>query len=134
MSKMNPVVHFEMAAENGKRMSEFYTKVFGWQTQQLGEEMGGYILASTTETGSNGMPKNPGTINGGFYQKTDDPVSNNPSVVISVDDINEAIGKIKSSGGKVLGDVQEIPGIGKYISFLDTEGNRVGALQPLPMQ
>ncbi len=134
MSKMNPVVHFEMAADNGKRMSEFYNKVFGWQTQQLGEEMGGYILASTTETGSNGMPKNPGAINGGFYQKTNDPVSNHPSVVISVDDINESIGKIKNNGGKILGEVQEIPGIGKYISFLDTEGNRVGMLQPAPMQ
>ncbi len=32
MSKMNPVVHFEMAAENGKRMAEFYTNVFGWKT------------------------------------------------------------------------------------------------------
>ncbi len=134
MSKMNPVVHFEMAAENGKRMSEFYTKVFGWQTQQLGEEMGGYILASTTESGQNGMPKNPGTINGGFYQKTDDPVSNHPSVVISVDDLNESVGKIKNNGGKILGDVQDIPGIGKYISFLDTEGNRVGVLEPSPMQ
>ncbi|RPI70832.1 MAG: VOC family protein [Ignavibacteriales bacterium] len=131
---MNPVVHFEMAVENGKRMSEFYSKVFGWQTQQLGEEMGGYILATTTETGSNGMPKNPGAINGGFYQKTDDPVSNHPSVVISVDDINELIGNIKNSGGKILGEVQEIPGIGKYISFLDTEGNRVGMLQPSPME
>ena len=134
MSKMNPVVHFEMPAENGKRMAEFYTKVFGWQTQQFGEEMGGYILATTTETGSNGMPKNPGAINGGFYKKMDDPVSNHPSVVISVDDINESIGKIKSGGGKILGEIQEIPGIGKYISFLDTEGNRVGMLQPSPMQ
>ena len=131
---MNPVVHFEMAAENGKRMSEFYSKVFGWQTQQLGEEMGGYILVSTTETDRNGMPKNPGAINGGFYKKTDDLVSNHPSVVISVDDINASIGKVKSSGGKVLGEIQEIPGIGKYISFLDTEGNRVGMLQPSPMQ
>ena len=131
---MNPVVHFEMASEDGKRMSNFYTKVFGWQTQQLGEEMGGYILVTTTETGSNGMPKNPGAINGGFYQKTDDPVSNYPSVVISVDDINESIGKIKNSDGKILGEIQEIPRIGKYISFLDTEGNRVGMLQPSPME
>jgi hypothetical protein len=130
---MNPVVHFEMASEDGKRMSNFYTKVFGWQTQQLGEEMGGYILVTTTETGSNGMPKNPGAINGGFYQKTDDPVSNYPSVVISVDDINESIGKIKNSSGKILGEIQEITGIGKYISFLDTEGNRLSILQPLEM-
>jgi predicted enzyme related to lactoylglutathione lyase len=119
-----------MPAENRKRMAEFYTNVFGWQTQQLGPEMGDYVLVSTTETGQNGMPKNPGTINGGFYKKTEDPISNNPSVVISVDDINESIGKIKNGGGKILGEIQEIPGIGKYVSFLDTEGNRVGMLQP----
>lgn len=134
MAKMNPVVHFEMAAENGKRMAEFYSKVFGWQTQQLGEDMGNYILASTTETGNDGMPKNPGAINGGFYQKMDDPALNHPSVVIAVDDINESIEMIKNNGGKISGDVQEIPGIGKYISFHDTEGNRVGMLQPLPMR
>ena len=133
MSKMNPVVHFEMAAENGKRMAEFYTKVFGWHTQQLGPEMGEYVLVSTTDTGQDGRPKMPGAINGGFYQKTEDPILNNPSVVISVDDINDSIGKIKNGGGKILGEIQEIPGIGKYISFLDTEGNRVGMLQPAPM-
>ena len=48
MSEMNPVVHFEMAAENRKRMSEFYSNVFGWKTQQLGPEMGDYIVAQTT--------------------------------------------------------------------------------------
>ncbi|OGU30547.1 MAG: glyoxalase [Ignavibacteria bacterium GWA2_35_9] len=130
---MNPVVHFEMPAENRKRMAEFYTKAFGWQTQQLGSEMGEYILVTTSEVGDNGFPKQPGTINGGFYQKTDDPLSNHPSVVIAVDDINESIGKIKNGGGKILGEIQEIPGIGKYVSFLDTEGNRVGMLQPSPM-
>jgi hypothetical protein len=72
-----------------------------------------------------------GAINGGFYQKTDDPVSNHPSVVIAVDDINNSIQKIKKGGGKVLGEVMPIPGIGSYVSFLDTEGNRVGVLQPL---
>lgn len=133
MSKMNPVVHFEMSAENTKRMAEFYSKVFGWQTQQLGEEMGGYILASTTETGENGMPKNPGAINGGFYQRMADPASNYPSVVISVDDLDDSVNKIKNAGGKISGKTEDIPGIGKYISFFDTEGNRVGMLQPKSM-
>lgn len=130
---MNPVVHFEMPAENRKRMAEFYTKAFGWQTQQLGPDMGEYVLATTTESDETGRPKIGGAINGGFYQKTDDPVSNHPSVVIAVDDINDSIQKIKSGGGKVLGKPMEIPGIGKYISFIDTEGNRVGLLQPLQM-
>lgn len=130
MAKMNSVVHFEMSAEDGKRMSEFYSKVFRWQTQQFGEEFGGYILVTTTETDANGIPKNPGAINGGIYKRTDDPALNPPSVVISVDDINDSMEKVKNNGGKVLGNVEDIPGIGKYISFIDTEGNRVGMLQP----
>lgn len=47
---MNPVVHFEMPAEDRKRMADFYTKVFGWKTQQLGEDMGNYVLATTTDS------------------------------------------------------------------------------------
>jgi predicted enzyme related to lactoylglutathione lyase len=68
---MNPVVHFEMPAEDKKRMADFYTKVFGWKIQQLGEDMGSYVLATTTDSDEKG-PKKPGAINGGFFQKTDD--------------------------------------------------------------
>jgi len=38
--------------------------------------------------------------------------------------------KVQSAGGKVLGEPLEIPGIGWYVSFFDTEGNRVSMLQP----
>lgn len=133
MSKMNPVVHFEMPAEDRKRMAEFYTKVFGWQSQFLGPEMGEYVVVSTTEADANGRPKNPGAINGGFYQKTDDPNTHHPSVVIAVDDIKTSIQNIKKAGGTVLGEPMEIPGIGMYVSFKDTEGNRVSVLQPAGM-
>lgn len=136
--KMNPVVHFEMPAEDKKRMSDFYTKVFGWQTNQLGPEMGSYVVVMTTESDKNG-PKRPGAINGGFYQRTSDPVSQHPSVVIAVDDIKEAMIKVKKAGGKVLGgrvpgEPDNIPGVGLYASFIDTEGNRVSMLEPVRMQ
>ena len=54
---MNPVVHFEMPAEDRKRIADFYTKVFGWKTEQLGEDIGNYVLATTTDSDENG-PKN----------------------------------------------------------------------------
>jgi uncharacterized protein len=133
MAKMNPVVHFEMPAENRKRMAEFYSKTFGWHTQQLSPEMGDYVVVSTTESGDDGRPKMTGAINGGFYQKTDDLNTQHPSLVIAVDDVNESIKKIKSGGGTVLGEPMDIPGVGKYISFIDTEGNRLSILQPLQM-
>ena len=95
--KMDPVRHFEMPAEDRKRMSEFYTNAFGWQTNQLGPEMGEYVLVTTTEVDENMMIKKPGAINGGFFQKTDDVASQYPSVVIQVDDIKKSIKKVEKA-------------------------------------
>ena len=126
---MNPVVHFEIPAEDRKRIANFYTKVFDWKIQQLGEDMGNYVLATTTDSDENG-PKKPGAINGGFFQKTDDKPAQYPSVVIAVEDIKEHMMNVEKSGGKVLGEPMDIPGVGLYVSFFDTEGNRVGMIQP----
>jgi len=37
---------------------------------------------------------------------------------------------VTKAGGKVLGEPVDIPGVGSYVSFIDTEGNRVSLLQP----
>ena len=127
---MNPVVHFEMPYDNRQRMAAFYQSAFGWQTQMLGAEMGNYVVAHTTET-VDGMVSTPGTINGGFYERKADWPAQHPSVVIAVDDIRAAMQQVAAAGGEVLGEPMEIPGIGQYVSFMDTEGNRVSMLQPL---
>jgi predicted enzyme related to lactoylglutathione lyase len=125
---MNPVIHFEMPAEDRTRMAKFYSGVFGWQTQMMGEDFGNYVTVSTTDTGPDGRPTTPGAINGGFYPKTADAPTT--SVVIGVDDIKAHAKKVAAAGGKLLGDPVEIPGIGWYVSFIDTEGNRLSMLQP----
>jgi predicted enzyme related to lactoylglutathione lyase len=129
---MDSVVHFEMPYENRDRMKSFYETAFGWQTQTMGPEMGNYVLATTTETGPDGMVKTPGAINGGFYEKPSDGDGLHPSVVIAVTDLAESIRRITAAGGTLLGEPMEIPGVGQYASVRDTEGNRVGVLQPLP--
>ena len=127
---MNPVVHFEMPSQDKNRMAEFYAKTFGWKTKMLGADMDDYVLVTTTETDKNGSPKKLGTINGGFYKKSADKPAQYPSVVVAVDDIKDAMKKITKAGGKVLGEPVEIPGHGLYVSFFDTEGNRVSMMQP----
>ena len=52
---MDSVVHFEMPYEKRDRMAKFYQSAFGWQTQMLGEEMGNYVIAITTDTGERGQ-------------------------------------------------------------------------------
>jgi len=131
--KMNPVVHFEMPYEDHQRLVKFYSQAFGWQMQKMDSDMGDYVTAATTETDENRMVKTPGAINGGFFPKKPDWPAQYPSVVISVDNIKSAVKNIQDAGGKVLGDPVEIPGIGQYVSFTDTEGNRVSILQPMNM-
>lgn len=144
MPKPNPVVHFEMGYNDRERIKKFYEGVFGWQTQQFGAEMGNYVVARTGESDeSSGWPIKPGYINGGFYQKIADPLSHAPSIVIAVDDIRQAMKDVVAAGGKILGSMgsdgkhndepQMIPGVGLWISAMDTEENRFSLLQPKGM-
>ena len=92
--------------------------------------MGDYVIVTTAETNVNpGAPA--GAINGGFFPKKPDWPAQYPSVVIAVDDLESAMQRVGKEGGKVLGEPVQIPSIGRYISFFDTEGNRVSMLQPV---
>lgn len=128
---MDPVVHFEMPYDDPQRMARFYRSAFGWQTTQLGAEMGSYVLVSTTESDRTGRPAQAGAINGGFFERKPEWPAQHPSVVVAVKDIRAAIQRVTEAGGQVLGEPMDIPGVGKYVSFSDTEGNRVSMLQPL---
>ena len=136
MSNMNPVVHFEMPYDGIEWPTSIQRLSVG-NHQLLGPEMGNYVVVATSENDEKtGRPRNPGVINGGFFARTKD--THYPSVVIAVEDIRQAMKKVLEAGGKVLGgqktgEPDAIPGVGLYVSFLDTEGNRVSMLQPAPL-
>lgn len=127
---MNPVVHFEMPGADMERMKKFYESAFGWKLNQLGADMGGYVVAQTDETDADGMLKKTNRINGGFYNKSGNTLMSGPSLVVAVDDMEEARKRVEAAGGKLLTEAVEIPGIGHYASFEDTEGNRLSILKP----
>jgi len=125
---MYPAIHFEMPAKDNERVRKFYESVFGWQITQLSPEMGDFLLAFTTETDDRDrMPKRLGAINGGFYKKT--KPDQQTKITILVDDIRDVMKKVKAAGGKFLdgahGELDEVPGVGVFATFTDTEGNVV---------
>ena len=127
---MDPVVHFEMPYRDGPRAARFYAAAFGWQTQMLGPHMGHYIVATTALADARpGAPA--GAINGGLYPHKPDWPAQYPGVVIGVADLRAAMARVAAAGGQVLGEPMTIPGIGDYVAFVDTEGNRHAMLQPL---
>jgi hypothetical protein len=124
----NRIVHFEIEATDRERATRFYAQAFGWETQQMGEEMGNYVVVTT------GDPKEPGGINGGIYVPPSGAAKelNAYSCVVGVDDIDQAMQQVKSAGGEVMGDKMDIPGIGVFARCKDTEGNIFTMLQPSP--
>lgn len=127
---MNPVVHFEMPYRDAARAMRFYSEAFGWQLQDLGPAMGHYVLATTAVTDVRpGAPA--GAINGGLFPCRPDWPAQHPAVVIGVEDLAAACARVQAAGGTVLGEPMRIPGVGDYVAFTDTEGNRHSLLQPV---
>jgi predicted enzyme related to lactoylglutathione lyase len=124
----NRVVHFEIEAVDRDRAKNFYAQAFGWRMEQLGEEMGNYVVVTT------GDPKDPGGINGGIYMTAPGATKelNAFSCVVGVENIDQAMQSVKSAGGELLGDKMDIPGIGILVRCQDTEGNIFTILQPAP--
>jgi predicted enzyme related to lactoylglutathione lyase len=115
------VVHFEIPAENPEQLGKFYEKVFNWKIKQWGQEQ--YWLA---ETG----PKEKMGIGGAIYKKS--PEMDRTVNTIGVENIEESMKMVKENGGRIKGEVMDIPGVGKDVMAFDPEGNLFGMIEPLP--
>jgi predicted enzyme related to lactoylglutathione lyase len=122
---MDKVVHFEITTDDLGRAKEFYGSVFEWQLQDV--DMGGgmtYTTVGTVPVDDKMMPTEPGAINGGMMQRSADIPT--PVITVGVDAIDDTIKKIESAGGSVVTPRTEIPGMGAFAYFKDTEGNLLG--------
>ena len=122
---MGKVVHFEIPIDDLERAKGFYGPVFGWQlqTMQMGE--GEYTIAMTTPVDEQTqLPTEPGAINGGLMRR--DRATPSPVITIGVDDIDDSLKQIEGAGGSVVQARTEIPGMGAFAYFTDTEGNVMG--------
>ena len=112
----NPIVHFEIPADDVQRAKKFYEDAFGWKISDPWNM--NYFLVETRAEGEAG-------INGGLMprQNPGQPFMN----YINVADIDEACKKVENAGGTVVLPKKEIaPRMGWIAAFKDTEGNILG--------
>ena len=113
---MNRVSYFEMSALNMDRAKNFWEKTFGWKFQKW-EGMEYYGV--TTGTDSEG-------IDGGLsLREKDNQVVNN----IEVASVEQTVAAIVKNGGKILVPKTEIPGMGYYAIFTDSEDNTFSIME-----
>jgi predicted enzyme related to lactoylglutathione lyase len=122
---MDKVVHFEIPFENKDRAMKFYSNAFGWRLTDVPEM--NYVMAGTVDVDDKHMPKEPGAINGGLFQRPKD--APNPTIYVGVKSVDDAISKVKSAGGKVVTPRTPIPGMGAYARIADPEGNVIGLFE-----
>lgn len=130
----NPIVHFEIPADDVERANKFYTDVFDWriETMPMPEDgsTGGepYHMVFTTEVGDDQMPKTPGAINGGMMKRANPGQS--VCNYVAVESIDDTLEQIRAHGGEVVMGKTEIgAGMGAFAVFMDTEGNQMGLYQ-----
>lgn len=122
---MPRVVHFEIPAEDTARAKTFYETVFGWKIEKWnGPE--DYWLITTGHDSELGID--------GAIMHREEPIADGGLTAyfctVSVDNIDTYAEKVKANKGKVVKEKTEIPGIGWWVSCIDTEGNHFGILQP----
>jgi predicted enzyme related to lactoylglutathione lyase len=130
---MNKVVHFEIPTENQSRAKRFYGEVFGWQIQDMPTGDGGdvYTFAITSPIDEQFKHKESGAINGGIFPRKPELPVRDPVITIGVDSIDDHAHKIEAAGGSLVVPKGEVPDMGYYAYFKDTEGNLMGLWQAM---
>lgn len=109
-----PVVHFEVTGRDGKRLQQFYAKLFDWKIDTNNPDDYGTVTTGGDHGigGGIGAAKGPGWA--GFY--------------VDVDDLEAYLKKAEQLGGKqVGGPIQAGPVTLAW--FADPEGNRIGLVK-----
>jgi hypothetical protein len=125
---MARVVHFEIPVEDVERAKKFYSDNFDWKLTGTGPEFGNYVMVQTGPTDEQGMPQDKAFINGGMMKRG---TIKSPVIVVAVENTDATVEKVRNSGGKLIGEVIDIPTIGRYAYVEDSEGNVIGVMQPI---
>jgi predicted enzyme related to lactoylglutathione lyase len=119
----HPLAHFSIACEDVERAKRFYEAVFQWHIEPWGPP--DYYLIfpdfpDRTVTGDlhqHAEAAAPGAGHRGF------------ECTIRVDDVGATAATVVANGGRIDMKEMRIEGVGNLIYFIDTEGNRVGAMK-----
>jgi predicted enzyme related to lactoylglutathione lyase len=112
----NPFAHMELSTDDVAGAKKFYKTVFDWKLNQLGPDMGNYVLIDTGDK----------TAGGGMTAKM---MPNTPTAWLPyalVDSVKKTMAKAQKLGAKPLVPFQPIPGQGAIGVFLDPTGAPFG--------
>ncbi|BBZ65160.1 hypothetical protein MINS_05890 [Mycolicibacterium insubricum] len=109
------VTHFEIGAPDAKKARAFFGTLLGWTFNGFGD-------------GDQAVIQTP-TIRGGLH---DEVKTGTLTAYFAVNDIDDAIAKVRELGGHAADPSPEEPGFGRFANCTDDQGVPFGLHQPPP--
>lgn len=116
----NRLIHFEFNSSDPAALIAFFEDVFDWSFTRWGGH--DYWLATTGE----GEPGINGAV--GLVPEGVQPHTLN---TIEVKNLDDAISACEKAGGSRLGEIREIPGVGRWCRVAAPGGNEFGMMEPV---
>jgi uncharacterized protein len=113
------IAHIEFPSDDLERARRFYSDVFGWKlVAPPGFE--DYETFESSDGPGGGI---------GLRGKT---APQAVRVYVTVDSIDDALGRVQALGGSIAVEKTEVPGMGSYAAVVDTEGSEIGLWEDPP--
>ena len=107
----NKLAHFAIEADHVDRARDFYERVFNWRFESWGPP-DFYLIHDAGVHGA--------------LQKRMEPMPDGRKGIqcsFAVNDLGASIELISGAGGKIMGEIHQIPTVGRLVQFADTEAN-----------
>jgi uncharacterized protein len=125
-----PVVHFEIIARDGERLSSYYSELFGWEIERAQG-----VAADADNPMNYGIVQREGNTNaegvgiGGGIGSAPEGYGGHLTFYVEVPDVEEVLAKAESLGGKRMMGPDQVPDGQVIGQFVDPEGHVVGLVK-----
>ena len=106
----------ELLCTDPKAALEFYTKLFGWNTEVMHMECMDYTVVKVGDRAIGGVMTSPEGAPVGWKS------------YVTVDNIDETVKQAESLGGKICVPPTDIPEVGRFAIIIDPQGGVIAAI------
>jgi predicted enzyme related to lactoylglutathione lyase len=111
----------ELGTTDADAAQRFYEQVFGWTTNDMGPDYGGYRIFNRGETGV-----------GGLMALPDQSIPPHWQPYVAVNDPDATAAKAGELGGSTLMEPTDVPQVGRIAVLRDPQGATFGIIRPEP--
>jgi predicted enzyme related to lactoylglutathione lyase len=111
---------FELMTTDVAAARDFYTKLFGWTTEDMPMEQGTYTVVKVKDKSAAGIMGMPPEAPG---------IPPMWGIYITVDDVDATAKKAQELGGKILMPPRDIPNVGRFCVIQDPQGASLAAIK-----